>query len=71
MTANQTKVPRGGWEGALREMFAVARQRERAAAGGAAGCDLSSGCVNHTDAVCGGAAAGVGRARLQAAHRYY
>ena len=68
MTANQTKVPRGGWEGALREMFAVARQRERAAAGGAAGCDLSTGCVNHTEAVCGGAAAGEGRARLQAAH---
>ena len=43
-----TKVPRGGWDGALKEMFAVARQR-----GGATGCELSSGCLNHTHAVCG------------------
>ena len=56
-------MPRGGWDGALKEMFAVARQRGGAMGGGAAGCDLSSGCVNHTHAVCGGS-----RARHRALH---
>ena len=65
-----TQVPRGGWEGALKEMFAVARQRGGAMGGGAAGCDLSSGCVNHTHAVCGGSKGveGGSRARHQALH---
>ena len=61
-----TKVPRGGWDGALKEMFAVARQRGGAMGGGAAGCALSSGCVNHTHAVCGGSRApGTGHRALR------